>query len=271
LEIINNKTLLKRLQIVNEDKYQTVKLNSHGLNQEELNSILNIINKFAVFEKNSNDSNLNNSTITMKYSPIYSRINVYKHINLYFLLKDDEEVSQETLDKIKEVKINSINIFVKYLYYNYKSKRDIIRSEDFYSDLKSCNPYLTFEELNDEDSINIILHNNNKDDNKQIHAYYNKDINNDIYSFNFEHNLSEELLFNIINLRIINVDIKSLFNSNIPIEEIIEINNSESVNFAKLLVTSLTNLEKLNKIFPLYESIKTIENVKEKVFILSKF
>ena len=61
---------------------------------------------------------------------------------------------------------------------------------------------------------------------------------------------------------------KKLITNTNTIKELEKLFNSKKIREHILLIATLRNLEKLNKIFSLYETIKTIENVKEKLNII---
>ena len=61
---------------------------------------------------------------------------------------------------------------------------------------------------------------------------------------------------------------KKLITNTNTIKELEKLFNSKKIREHILLIATLRNLEKLNKIFSLYETIKTIENVKGKLNII---
>jgi hypothetical protein len=267
--------------------------NKNSYSEQELSELINIISKFSILEKikiekqnSTNDANTNISNkklITYLPTEYLNNTKIYKSINIWLLTQE------ETIDKIDQISENlfrnliisqlqqsGISIYVKYLFYQ---TRDVKNVKDFYSELKKLNGKNVFEELNDENSINLIL-NDDKENFGEI--YNNKDINNDIYNFDFESlNIPKgvELISDLVFIRTLHDDLKNSFTeriNNLPkkmdiLREIVAINNSDAVNFYKYLIISLNDLEKVNKFLPNYETIRTFDKVKEKVIFLISF
>ena len=225
-----------------------------------------------------NQSHNNQIPNIYSYSFILNEISVYKHVNFFFL-KNMLEHGEEYKRRIEMEKIlpkmnlgNGLNFYIKYLYYISYFGAINLNNNILYREIKSFNSKQTFEELNDENSINILLHHDGNIQDHSIKVFYNKDINCDIFTFNFEN--PEKINFSnvikkIIEINTLNLDLKrsireTLYSDNL-LDNVIKINKSYSVNFARLYTKSLDNLEKLNKIFSLYESIRSIDKIKEKV------
>lgn len=266
---------IKYQYLENENKLMINK----GLDHEfELENILQIIKNFGVFEKGSSISsdnknqNLTSNSVLNPSPIISSKINFYKHINLFFLVHPEEEKNEyqhpNYLKIIKQLKLpKQMNIYMKFLIYD--KFKGVINADDFYKDLKNYNSKIVFEELTDESSLNILLLNDkkrfdSKESSFEIDVFYNKDINNDIYVFPFKQSFNVNMLEKIINTRMLPNEIKELVPSDF-LDTLITLYNSKNVIYSKMLIESLYNLEKINRIFPLYESIRTIENVKEKL------
>jgi len=245
-------------------------INKNTINGQDLNNLLEIIYNYKLFEKNFTSISSNNSIATNTFTPrpvSHNKAKIYKHINYYFLIHPEEDLNdyRRYINVLKILNIQSINIFIKFLYYD--KFKGVINSDDFYKDLKNYNSKLTFEELNDRDSLNVIL----LDDRKRINVeiFFNKDINNDIYVFSFEQNFNPDLINKIIKFRQLNKDIKRYIFNSVTMDNIILLSNSKYYQFSRLLVDSLIILEKLNKIFSLYDSIKTIDEIKLKVYLIN--
>jgi len=296
--IIVNKKIEKTtkfsLDISNDNSHGiqilTIFIDIFSIKKEEMNLVFNILSKFAVYEKledktkqtnisvSGNNNSINNP-ISYNYYPIVNHINIYKHINLFILTNPkDSKTNNEKI--VKYFKSNferlgtfsNLNLYIKNLYFKSdKGKKESdLKNDILYKQLKEINSKQVFEELNDENSISIII--NDDPSGESLEIYYNKDINKEIYSFDFE-NLEKSsnfhrILEKLILINNLNREIKDLISGYPHVDllfKIMNLNNTPSVNFAKLFVTSLDNLEKVNKIFGLYESIRTIEKIKDKV------
>ena len=296
--IIVNKKIEKTtkfsLDISNDNSHGiqilTIFIDIFSIKKEEMNLVFNILSKFAVYEKledktkqtnisvSGNNNSINNP-ISYNYYPIVNHINIYKHINLFILTNPkDSKTNNEKI--VKYFKSNferlgtfsNLNLYIKNLYFKSdKGKKESdLKNDILYKQLKEINSKQVFEELNDENSISIII--NDDPSGESLEIYYNKDINNEIYSFDFK-NLEKSsnfhrILEKLILINNLNREIKDLISGYPHVDllfKIMNLNNTPSVNFAKLFVTSLDNLEKVNKIFGLYESIRTIEKIKDKV------
>ena len=243
----------KNLKYVNEEN--TLYYNLDNIGSIQIKSLTKIINKFSIYSKDKSGS--------MIISDI--KIPLYNHITLYFLVHEEQDLTEynKYFNQLRNLSEKfKLNIYIKFLFYD--KFNGVESPEDFYKDLKYYNSKSTFDELINEESINLLIYDNKK---IEINTYYNKDINNDIYSFNFEDNFNENFLTNLINVKLLDIDLKLFMKSNLPIgiiSEFIEINNSDSFYFHRLLAKSFDHLFKINKIFSLYESIRTIEYVKDR-------
>ena len=82
------------------------------------------------------------------------------------------------------------------------------------------------------------------------------------------------ILKRTLDIKLLSRRIKNLIQQNEQknfLDELIKIENSNQVKIANLFIASIENLEKLNKIFSLYESIRSIEKIKEKVITKIKY
>lgn len=214
-----------------------------------------IINHFAIYTKESN------STIISNNLP---KINIHRCINIYILIDNNKNIEDynDTISLINKINANK-SIFIKFLFYNGNS--DLEKNINFYENLKTMNSKNLFDDLNDEGIIKLIIHDSNE---TQIKTFYNKEINNNIYSLNFKQNLNAEFIEYLINLENVDKRIKSQIKDQQVLDEVLKIYNSPNFIFSNMLASTLKNLEKLNKIFGLYENIRTIEEIKEKVLLL---
>jgi len=240
---------LENGQIYYDSNSNTLKINS--------NQIMGTLNHFAIYEKESNSTNISN---------MLPKINIHRCINIYILIDSKRSIEEykDTVEIINKIKARK-SIFIKFLFYN--GKIEIEKNTNFYEELKSMNSKNLFDDLNDEGILKLIIH-DSKSKEAQLKSFYNKDINNDIYSFNFKQGLNVELLENLINLESIDKKIKSNIKDSKVLSEVLKIYNSPSFIFCNMMASTLKNLEKLNKIFGLYENIRTLDEIKDKVIII---
>jgi hypothetical protein len=259
-----------------KEKENEVVINAHGITKDALNNLLEIVYKFSIFEDNSKilsqeklknalpneGTSKNSSVVNYTYSTSMPKIRIYKHINIYFLVHQEENLKEyeKYFQKFQIIsKKSGMQIFIKFIFYD--KFKGVVNSDDFYGDLKNYNSKLLFEELNDEEYLNILFL-NDKSSKLAVKGYYNKDIDNDIFLVNLE---EFNTIAKLISSRILPQIIKDLINDDEVLTEVMKIYNSKNFQFSRLLAESLNNLEKLNKIFYLYETIRTFENVKDKV------
>jgi hypothetical protein len=192
------------------------------------------------------------------------KINIHRCINIYILIDSRKSIEEynNTVQIINKIKSRK-SIFIKFIYYY--GKIEIDKNPNFYEELKSMNSKNLFDDLNDEGILKLIIHNSKE---TRLKSFYNKDINNDIYSFSFEQNLNKELLENLIDLESIDKNIKGNINDSSVLFEVLKIYNSPSFIFCNMMASILKNLDKLNKIFGLYENIRTLEEIKDNVLII---
>ncbi len=256
-----------------------VTLNTHRLSEIELKNIFGILRRFSLYEDKINDNKIVTNALpshekskssNFTVSSSFENTKIYKHISIWFLVHQDKNLEkyQNLFTKDESNKYfnyisekTGMQIFIKFLFYD--KIKGVENSDNFYGDLKKYNSKLTFEELNDEEYINIIIMDQNNSQSK-VNIYFNKDINSDIFFLNIENNFSSEFE-QILYTKILPQEIKELIMNETILNQVIKINNSNSVKFCRLMTESLDNLEKINKIFNLYETIRTIDHVKEKV------
>ncbi len=253
----------------NEKKNELNFENFDLLKEEEYNKTLFPL--LDLFSINTNSSQPINITLENNIG----KIPVYRTINIY-LIKDelyDKKRYDNMITSINEYFQNNLfksnlKLFIKYI--NYKNKIPLEENKSLYSSLKECNSKLFFDELNDKEIINILLH--DKNNNELKYPIYNQDLSSFIFSFDFKKHKKSD--FNkIINLIIFtkiipNYLFKILITNTKIIKELEKLFKSTIIREHMLLIATLRNLEKLNRIFSLYETIKTIENVKEKLNII---
>ena len=253
----------------NEKKNELNFENFDLLKEEEYNKTLFPL--LDLFSINTNSSQPINITLENNIG----KIPVYRTINIY-LIKDelyDKKRYDNMITSINEYFQNNLfksnlKLFIKYI--NYKNKIPLEENKSLYSSLKECNSKLFFDELNDKEIINILLH--DKNNNELKYPIYNQDLSSFIFSFDFKKYKKSD--FNkIINLIIFtkiipNYLFKILITNTKIIKELEKLFKSTIIREHMLLIATLRNLEKLNRIFSLYETIKTIENVKEKLNII---
>ena len=160
-------------------------------------------------------------------------------------------------------------VIVKFIIFN--SKNGIKNNDDLYSDVKMLNGKRLFDELNDADLFNIHIF-NEKENGDKISTYFNDDLNSLLFGINFDKNINEKIFFHIVKyLQFLNLFRKkqNIFSgkymNNKIINELIKLfNHPSNMKHLKFLAI-MNNIEKISRIFPLYESILTIDKVKQKI------
>lgn len=254
----------------NKEKNELNFINFNLLKEDEFNStIFPLLQLFSISTNSSKPLNL-----TLEKN--LGKIPVYRAINFY-IIKDnyyDTSVENYLFPSINEyfqsnLKNSGLNLIIKYI--NYRNETSLEENEYLYSSLKLTNPKLLFDELNDNEIINIIIHNKNKTKlNSSI--IYNQDLSSFIFPIIFN-NIKKEELNKIINLVCFSKIFpsylfKDLIKDSFTLNELEKIFNSKIIRNHILLIATLRNLEKANRIFSLYETIKTINDVKEKLNII---
>lgn len=251
----NNILNLKNIDKLPEDEYH--------------NSFFkDILSKFAL---SINSSLLANETL----SNIKNDIPIYRGVNIYIWISDAEmkqaKKYEHYIDKIVKggyflQKLGPM--VVKFIIYN--SKNGVKNNIDLYSDVKLLNSKRLFNELNDNDLFNIHLI--NEKESTDISTYFNEDLNSFIFGLNFEKKIDIKTFSYITKyLQFLNLFNKkkslltcSYINSHILNELMKLFNHQDNMKHLKFLA-AMNNIEKISRIFPLYESILTINKVKEKI------
>ena len=245
--------------------------NINSLSKDEYaNSLFSdFLSKFAL---NINSSlNANETLINIK-----NNLPIYRSVNIFIWIPDSEMDKTKRyyyyIDIIqKEISfLNNIGpIVVKFIVYD--EKNGIKYNKDLYSDIKNFNGKRLFDELNDGDLFNIHIF-NDKENQDKIGTYYNDDLNSFIFGINFDKNINRKIFthivkfFQFLNLfpRKKNLFSASYMNNHILNELIKLFNHPFNMNHLKFLAI-MNNIEKISRIFPLYESILTIDKVKQKI------
>ena len=245
-------------------------ININNLSKEDYSNSLfkGFLSKFALSINSS--INANETLFYIKNDlPIYRSVNIFIWIPEYEINKTKryynyiDKIYKESslLDKIGP-------IVVKFIIYN--SQNGIKNNEDLYSDIKLLNGKRLFDELNDADLLNIHLI-NEKQKGENISTYFNDDLNSFIFGINFDTNINRKLFTHIAkNLQFLNLFTKrnvlsaSYMNNNIINELIKLFSYPYNMKHLKFLAI-MNNIEKISRIFPLYESILTIDKVKQKI------
>jgi hypothetical protein len=205
-----------------------------------------------------------NITSTIKESTFVPiKINIFKQVNLILLTDVREENNLDEYLRKSIPNIPYIKVNTKYLYY--KENNGVLHNKDFYRDIKELNSKYTLEEFKDEEIISILFYHNTS--NSDIQVYFNKDINQDIYSINLKDINLPLTLQKIILMKITNNQIKVKLKSTNYIIDLLTILHNKKFIFYKLFLETLDNLETFNKFVMNYESIKTFDMVKEKVAV----
>lgn len=255
----------------NEEKNIISLFNFDSLSKEYQEEVFNLFSKFSIVKNLTTHLNLTKVDIP-------SNIPIYRHINMYIMVNEKENLTNyrkyilkfEMLYRMKLQK-SGLNLFLKFIYYN--STNGVIDNKSLYKDVSSLNSRVLMEELNDKDNLNIILWNTST---PGSYLNYNEDIKSIILKINFENEkefnpsflhkaLAISGMRNVLNLQQLNSS--PLISTNL-LTEMIKVVNSKHFKYHSLLMISLSNLSKINRIFPLYESIKTIKPVTEKVNII---
>ena len=262
--------------------------NKFNINFDRKNNILLLNNIDKLSEKEYNDSffkdflskfamSINSSlSANETLSNIKNNLPIYRSVNIFIWIPEEEMEStlkyESSIEKIlKEGNfLQKIGpILIKFI--NYNSKNGVINNKDLYTDVKLLNSKRLFNELIDDDLFNIHLL-NVKNNNGKINTYLNEDLNSFIFGINFDKEISRNLFIYITKyLQFLNYFEKkqnllshSYLNNHILNELIKLFNHPENMKHLKFLA-SLNNIEKLSRIFPLYESILTVNKVKVKI------
>lgn len=242
--------------------------NIHLLSEKEFNLLNLTIQQFSI------DKNTETPIVSFL---LPSKIPTFRQINIYFLLHSNENIEdyQQYHSVIEDYSREhnnktQMNIYIKYVFYNIKNK--VFRNKDLYGEMKILNSKLLFEEINDEDSISFFIVDSANTSNNTINnrLLYNEDLKHLIVNIDLNKDLNATLLSQIILLESIKwfiplSNLPSMFLNNNNLNELIKIYYSKQFQYYLLLSLSMKNCDKLNKIFPLYETIRTIDKVKEKV------
>ena len=250
----------------NENNNTLILYNLNLLNIYEYNnSFFPFLSLFAL-DRNSS------LPLNKTFENIEHNLPVYRQINIYFLINNKESVNdyENIINEFKKIQnkinINNINFIMKFIRYN--DKIDIEDNKIFYSSMKKLNSHLLMDELNDYENLNILLLKNDK--NNDVITLFNEDINSFIFKINFEKNFNLKTINNILSILKVkpfinrNMYKSSYFNMKIY-NNIIKMFSLKNLKFHLYLMASLKNLDKLSKIFSLYESILTYDKVKEKI------
>lgn len=249
--------------------------NYNSLNVNDKQFIEKILDIYAL------DKNITKHLNTSKLN-IENKIPIYRHVNIFYLLDKNESTSSYREYLMQFEMFSRMRLYnehlpltLKHLYYD--KSIDIINSNTFYRSVNKLNSKITFEELNDKESLHFMLYNTSQYDN-DIKVLYHSDINSIIFAFNFKKHLTHEFLSkaikivslqNIIPLTVFNDSL--MMNHSSLINEIFKLVNSKYAQYHKLLLISISNLNKINRIFQLYESILTINEVNTKINAVSKY
>ena len=244
--------------------------NIENLSEKDYNNSLfkDFLSKFALNINSSLDAN---ETL---YN-IKNNLPIYRSVNIFIWIPEKDQQStrkyESNIDKILREgnflqKIGPV--VIKFI--NYNSKNGVGKNKDLYTDVKLLNSKRLFNELNEEDLFNIHLLNEKNASN--INTYFNEDLNSFILGFDFDKYINKKLFTHIIKytqfLNLLdkksNLFSASYMNNDILNELIKLFNHPDNMKHLKFLA-SLNNIEKISRIFPLYESILTIDKVKKKV------
>ena len=245
--------------------------NIDNLSREEYSESLfkDFLSKFAL---NINSSFNANETL----ANIKNDLPIYRSVNIFIWIPDIEMKKTKKYiiytDKMNKdlAFLNSIGpVVIKFIIYD--SKNGIKNNDDLYSDIKLLNGKRLFDELNDPELFNIHIF-NDKENNGKISSYYNDDLNSFIFGIDFDTNLNKKIFLHIVkyfqflNLfqKKTNILSASYMNNNILNELIKLFNYPDNMKHLKFLAI-MNNIEKISRIFPLYETILTIDKAKEKM------
>ena len=252
----NNILLLKNIEKLSEEEYNDSLFND-------------FLSKFAL---SINSSFSANETL----SNIKNILPIYRSVNIFIWIPEKDMQCSRKYEPYFE-KIIREGYFLQKLgpivikFINYNSTNGVSNNKDLYTDVKLLNSKRLFNELNDNDLFNIhLLNETNK--NAKINTYFNEDLNSFIFGLDFDKNINNKIFTYItkylyfLNLfdRKQNLLSASYMNKNILNELIKLFNHPDNMKHLKFLA-SLNNIEKISRIFPLYESILTVDKVKEKI------
>jgi hypothetical protein len=243
--------------------------NIDSLSEEEYSESLfkDFFSKFALSINYS--LNANETLVNIKNNlPIYRCVNIYIWIPNTEMKKTNKYESY--IDKILQERrmLQKIGpIVTKFIIYN--STNGVSNNKDLYTDVKLLNPKRLFNELNDEDLFNIHLLNEQK---PKINTYFNEDLNSFIFGLDFDKHLEKKVFGFIIKyMQFLNLFTKKQkllsapYMTNHIFNELIKLfTHKENLRHLKFLA-AMNNIEKISRIFPLYETILTVNKVKEKI------
>ena len=250
----------------NEESNTLTLYNYDSLSTAQKEDLNNILYKYSLPKNLTSHLNLTKVDVPTKY-PIYRQINLYIMVHEGEILKDyRHDIMQLQMFYGMKLQKTGLKLFIKFIYYD--ELNGVIDNADLYSDVKSLNPKILFEELNDKDNMNLILYNTS--DAKHI-LNYNEDLKSIIMTIDFTKDLIPSLLYkalSIVQLKTI-LPLKELNESSILssklLSQLLKMYNSSYYRYHCILMSSLSNLSKVNRIFPLYETIKTIDAVTTKI------
>ena len=250
----------------NEESNTLTLYNYDSLSTVQKENLNNILYKYSLPKNLTSHLNLTKVDVPTKY-PIYRQINLYIMVHEGEILKDyRHDIMQLQMFYGMKLQKTGLKLFIKFIYYD--ELNGVIDNADLYSDVKSLNPKILFEELNDKDNMNLILYNTS--DAKHI-LNYNEDLKSIIMTIDFTKDLIPSLLYkalSIVQLKTI-LPLKELNESSILssklLSQLLKMYNSSYYRYHCILMSSLSNLSKVNRIFPLYETIKTIDAVTTKI------
>ena len=245
--------------------------NINSISKEEYDESLfsDFLSKFGLSINST--FNANETLVNIK-----NNLPIYRSINIFIWIPDTEmEKTKKYYNYIDTIQketsfLNSIGpIIVKFIVYD--SKNGIKNNQDLYTDIKNYNGKRLFDELNDADLFNIHIF-NEKETNDKISTLYNDDLNSFLFGIDFDKNINKKIFIHIVkylqflNLfpRKKNIFSASYMNNNILNELIKLFNHPYNMNHLKFLAI-MNNIEKISRIFPLYESILTIDKAKQKI------
>ena len=272
IKFINDEKAKDKFDLTFDKKNNILLLkNIENLSEEEYNDSLfnDFLSKFAL---SINSSFSANETL----SNIKNILPIYRSVNIFIWIPEKQMQSTRRYEGYIE-KIIKEGYFLEKIgpvvvkFINYNSKNGISKNKDLYTDVKLLNSKRLFNEINDNDLFNIHLL-NEKNENSKINTYFNEDLNSFIFGLDFDKNINTKILIYItkymyfLNLfdRKQNLLSASYMNNHILNELIKLFNHPDNMKHLKFLA-SLNNIEKISRIFPLYESILTVNKVKEKI------
>ena len=257
----------KQFDLNYNEESNTLSLSNYdSLSTAQKEDLNNILYKYSLPKNLTSHLNLTKVDVPTKY-PIYRQINLYIMVHEGEILKDyRHDIMQLQMFYGMKLQKTGLKLFIKFIYYD--ELNGVIDNADLYSDVKSLNPKILFEELNDKDNMNLILYNTS--DAKHM-LNYNEDLKSIIMTIDFTKDLKPSLLYkalSIVQLKTI-LPLKELNESSILssklLSQLLKMYNSSYYRYHCILMSSLSNLSKVNRIFPLYETIKTIDAVTAKI------